>query len=184
MEDKFEVTTARHWKALSHPLRLGILSELRVGERTNEELAKALNVESGKLYFHTKHLLSAGMIELAGTRQKGPITEKLYRAVADRFHAPPPSTDGDRPPFLDMMSAALTLYQSSWLEDPEHLKNLHGGYHLAVALPKERVREIVGQIKQIVDTAIAENTENEGAVPLAMTILLHELPVTKEQTEQ
>ena len=184
MEEKLEITTARQWKAFSHPLRLGILAELSRGERTNEELAKALGVESGKLYFHTKQLVTAGIIEPAGTRQKGPITEKLYRAVARRYHAHPPEMDGDRPPFGDMMAAALALYQSSWHTRPEGMDRVHGGYHLAVSLPPDRLREIISQFKQIVETAITENTDQAGSVPVALTILLHGLPVGIEGTPE
>jgi DNA-binding transcriptional ArsR family regulator len=87
MLDSFELKTAAHWKGLAHPLRVGILERLKNGAMTNEELAKSLGVESGKLYFHTKQLLTAGLIERAGSRQNGPITEKLYRAVAKKYVA-------------------------------------------------------------------------------------------------
>ena len=74
---KLDVSPAVYWKALAHPLRCGVLSLLANRQMTNEEMAKALGVESGALYFHTKHLLTANLIELAGTRPKGPIIEKL-----------------------------------------------------------------------------------------------------------
>lgn len=182
MQKTFEIATTKHWKALGHPLRLGILDELRRGERTNEELAKALGVESGKLYFHTKQLLTAGMIELAGTRQKGPITEKLYRVVAQRFYAPPPTPDGDHAPFADLMASALSLYLSTWREDPGSLDRLNLGYHLTASLPKERIREMVAEIRQIAERAMVEDSD-EGSIPVALTILLHGLPDRKENPE-
>src|SRR5687768_884360 len=76
MQEQFILKTTAHWKALSHPLRVAALRLLGDRAMTNEELAQALCVESGKLYFHTKQLLDAGLIELVETRAKGPITEK------------------------------------------------------------------------------------------------------------
>src|SRR5579871_3932829 len=88
-EDTFFIRTQAHWKAISHPLRLGIVRLLRQKAMTNEELAHALGVASGKLYFHTKQLLDAGLIRFVGTRQKQAITEKLYRATNMRFRLAP-----------------------------------------------------------------------------------------------
>src|SRR5476651_1264141 len=84
-------------KGLSHPLRVGILRRLIEEAHTNEELADQLGVASGKLYFHTRKLLDLGMIALVGTRQKGPLTEKLYRATARRFTLPAPVKGGEVP---------------------------------------------------------------------------------------
>ncbi len=52
---------------------------------TNEELANTLGAESGTHYFHTKQLHDVGLLEMTETRAKGPITEKLYQAVARDF---------------------------------------------------------------------------------------------------
>jgi DNA-binding transcriptional ArsR family regulator len=135
MQQTFEITTSGHWKAIAHPLRVGILSLLQKAQLTNEEMAKQLGVESGKLYFHTKMLLTHGLIELVATRQKGPITEKLYAAVAKNYVAPPSTLSGDAPPFANMMTSALQLYRSTWAEsiDPDEINQL--GYHVVVRIP-------------------------------------------------
>src|SRR5579884_2077607 len=88
-QDTLYLTTPLQWKAMSHPLRLAIVRLLRVRAMTNEELAREIAVASGKLYFHTKMLLQAGLILPAGTRQKGAIIEKLYRATAMHFQTEP-----------------------------------------------------------------------------------------------
>lgn len=174
MLNTFEITTAAHWKAFSHPLRLGILGKLREGERTNEELAKSLGVESGKLYFHTKQLVLAGMIEPAGTRQKGPITEKLYRAAAKNYSSPPPAMDTVQPPFADMVSAALSMYQAAWRQDPGQM-DTHLGYSVTISLPEYRIREVAEQLLEILKGMTDERTNEPGSQPVTATLLLYAL---------
>jgi DNA-binding transcriptional ArsR family regulator len=97
VKDVFYVRTTAHWKALSHPLRVAVLKMLIEKPMTNERLAVALRQESGKLYFHTRQLLEAGMIEIAETRMRGTIAEKVYTAVAHTYVAtglPESAADG------------------------------------------------------------------------------------------
>jgi AcrR family transcriptional regulator len=143
---------------------------------TNEELAKALGVESGKLYFHTKQLLNAGLIERAGTREKGPITEKLYRAAAKNYFAPTPVLGGDTPPFADMVSSGLALYHSAWEEDREASLVWHLGYRVLVSIPRESVKEIAAEFAAILDRLKTENSAEAGTDAIAVTLLMHGLP--------
>jgi len=174
MLDTFELVTQDHWKAVAHPLRLGILALLRDASLTNEELAKQLGVESGKLYFHTKKLLIAGLIDSIGTRQKGPITEKLYRAVARSYYAPPPMVDGVVAPFAGMLTSALTLYQSSFELEPEQSSPCQLGYHVIVQISREQASRIAGEFKGIIERLITETDPGSDAV--AVTIIMHSLP--------
>jgi DNA-binding transcriptional ArsR family regulator len=87
VKNVFYVRTTTHWKALSHPLRVAILKLVIDKPMTNERLAVTLRQESGKLYFHTKQLLEAGMIEIVETRMRGTIAEKVYGAVARAYVA-------------------------------------------------------------------------------------------------
>jgi DNA-binding transcriptional ArsR family regulator len=176
MQETFEITTAAHWKAFSHPLRLGIISLLQKSEMTNEELAKALEVESGKLYFHTKQLLNAGLIVRSGTRQKGPITEKLYIAAAKNYYAPPPKKGGSEPPFADMVSSALELYRSSWDPKAEPSNNWHLGFRLLVDIPRTVATEVADQFKQILNKLKEANSDNPDYDPITVTVLMHSLP--------
>lgn len=181
--DTFEITTREHWKAFSHPLRLSILSKLRDGEMTNEELAKAMGVESGKLYFHTKMLLNAGMIEPAGTRRKGPITEKLYRAAARSYYAPPPPLNGPQAPFADMMSSALAMYQEAWAADPEQM-DVHMGYNVTIAVPKHRVREVALQLRGLLQGFAEERTDAPNARPVSITLLMYSFSADKSEKKE
>ncbi len=172
-QEPFVLHTPAHWRALAHPLRLGILRLTAERDMTNEELAKALGVASGKLYFHTRMLLGAGMIALVGTRQKAAITEKLYRATAAHFQAAPPALTGDAPPLAGAVSAGLALYQSSWQEDPA-LEQI--GYHFVVPLAPDRRAEFARRLRALFEEFPQSATAEADAAPVALTVLLHTLP--------
>ncbi len=171
--DIFEMQTPEQWKAFSHPLRLRILEELASEPRTNEELAAALGEQSGKLYFHTKKLLDAGLIVLDSTRQKGPITEKLYRAVARRFTAPAPVKGGKIPPLEQYLAAGLTLYRSSWAETNGELAEL--GFHLVLPVAPERRAEFAGRVRALFEDFQAAASEAQDAEKVALTVVIHSL---------
>ena len=180
-----EISSALQWKAFAHPLRLGILDKLREADRTNEELSRLLGVESGKLYFHTRQLVRAGMIEPAGTRQKGPITEKLYRLAAASFIAGPPKTDGPSPPFADMLAAAMSMYQAAWRQDPKQM-DLHLGYSLTIKAPNHRVREVAEQLVDVLRRFADEACDDPGSRTVSTTLLMYtmsSLDETKEEDE-
>lgn len=174
MRDAIELTTPAQWKAVSHPLRVGVLGLLAGEARTNEELARALGVASGKLYFHTKRLLDAGLIEPAGTRQKGPLTEKLYRAVARRFVAPPPSKSGDAPPFEPLLASALELYRSTWHENGL-VNETELAFHLVLPHTGARRDEFVRRLRALFDDfqQAAAPANDPAATPLAIAVLMH-----------
>ena len=165
--------TPARLKAISHPLRLGILRVLGESSLTNEELAKELKVASGKLYFHTMKLLEVGMIELAGTRQKGPLTEKLYRAAIGGFLAP----DEDRSSayFSAPLQAALDLYRNTWNEvgDP------HGvvAYHYITNHTPENEAKLIKRLFELSDEfqALSVPVETPGSRQVSLMFLMHGL---------
>ncbi len=176
MEESFLLDTPERHKAVSHPLRLGILRLLHDQARTNEELATALGVASGKLYFHTKKLLDAGMITLVETRQKGSVTEKLYRASAHRFVQLP--GDGiDEPSMLPVLREGLILYQNTFTELGE--PRATGGHWFLYHSPeneREFRRQLLALIEEFQARAVPPGDPN--ARLLAVTLLLHAIEKT------
>jgi DNA-binding transcriptional ArsR family regulator len=118
-EGELVLRNPKHWKAMSHPLRQAIMRHLVQAELTNEELADKIGEPSGKLYFHTKKLLEAGLIELSHERRKGPLTEKVYRLAASGYRIPV-LDDGSAPPMSHFIENALSLYMAKWRKE-------HGG---------------------------------------------------------
>lgn len=175
--DEFCLDTPARLKAFSHPTRLAILEQLAASSlQTNEELAAALAIASGKLYFHTKRLLDAGLIEPAGTRQKGPITEKLYRATAARYVLPPLVKGGDAPPLARTIAAALSLYESTWAETGGLPGSLEWGFALVLPHSPERRREFVQRLRAVFDD-FREGSDDPDAALLALSVLLHDVPM-------
>ncbi len=177
--DMFEMQTPEQWKAFSHPLRLRILEELTDQPRTNEELAAAMGEQSGKLYFHTKKLLEAGLIVLDSTRQKGPITEKLYKSVARRFTAPPPVKGGKTPPLELYLVAGLNLYRSTWAETGGLPDQIEGGFHLVLPLDSERRAEFAGRVRALFEDFKAAGSAAPDARKIALTVLIHSVEKEK-----
>lgn len=183
LSDTFDLRTPAQWKAFSHPLRLRILERLADDTLTNEELATALGEQSGKLYFHTKRLLDAGLIVPAGTRQKGPITEKLYRAAARRFLAPPPTLDGDAPPLETALTSALALYRSDWQESAGLPGELQMGFHLTLPLDLEARREFARRVKALFDDFQASGSDAPDARRVSLGVLIHSRSTEERKTD-
>lgn len=172
MDNPFELSERKHYKAVSHPLRLKILELLAEEACTNEELSRRLGVASGKLYFHTKTLLDAGMIVLVETRSKGHLTEKLYRAVAREWVAARP--DSDRAPLEPLLRSALDLYRATC---EESTPSATGG-HLVLFHTPERKAQFEALFRDLFrtfrTTAVSPDTPN--ATSVALSFLLHDIP--------
>ena len=182
-DDTFVLSSPMQWKAFSHPTRRAILTQLNVaGAQTNEELASALGMASGKLYFHTKRLLDAALIEPAGTRQKGPITEKLYKAKVARFVVPPPQKGGTTPPLADVVAAGLALYEATWERTSGLPGALELGFHMVLPQSPERRRDFARRLRSLFDD-FREGSGGMDGMPLAVIVLIHDVAVPRQAEE-
>lgn len=75
----FEVESQQHLRALSHPVRLQLLSLLTPGPKSGTELAGEVDMSQAAVSYHLRQLADAGIIELAETRNKRGGQEKRYR---------------------------------------------------------------------------------------------------------
>lgn len=160
-----------------HPLRLAILKTLGNGELTNQELANELGVAAGKLHFHTKKLLAAGLIELSGTRANGPRTEKLYRRVLNENFRIPPIEDGSEPPISRYIQNALSVYEQTWMDFGD--KNFasygfHQVYYISPESFKELIQDVNSLMEKIERMGVPEIVEDTKCVSLAA--LINEVP--------
>jgi DNA-binding transcriptional ArsR family regulator len=69
----------RRLRALSHPLRLRILSMLTGSAASAAELARELGLSHAAVSFHVRQLAAAGYLELAETRSVRGGQERRYR---------------------------------------------------------------------------------------------------------
>ena len=85
--DSLTLTDVHQVKVLADPLRIRILEELCITERTTKQVALILGEKPTKLYHHVEALERVGLIRLARTRQNRGTTEKYYISVARQFKA-------------------------------------------------------------------------------------------------
>jgi DNA-binding transcriptional ArsR family regulator len=174
-QDTLYLTTTLEWKAMSHPLRIAIVRLTRPKAMTNEELAKAIGVASGKLYFHTKMLVEAGLIRLVGQRQKAAITEKLYRATAMHFQTEPSHGAPDKQ--FDSLDSLVDLYKNTAREYPDLVTGPESliDYRLLLLTP-EAGSDLKAGIQQLITRAVESSRPDPASAPMALTVLYHRLP--------
>ncbi len=73
----------QHLRALSHPVRLRILSMLTGAPRSATELGRELGKSQAAVSFHVRQLAAAGLIELVDVRSVRGGQERLYRTAGD-----------------------------------------------------------------------------------------------------
>lgn len=94
------IDDAKTIKVLSDPLRIQILRVLGEGARTQprvwtvKQLAEAIEVPPGKLYWHVKQLLAVDMIQVAEVAVVGGIIEQRYRVAQIGFRIEVDKLDG------------------------------------------------------------------------------------------
>lgn len=83
MLEQYTIKDINQLKALSHPARVKILTNLQSREMTAKQLADQFDEEPAKTSYHVKQLLKVGLVRLVRERttQNG-IVEKYYEAVA------------------------------------------------------------------------------------------------------
>ncbi|MGW0712760.1 ArsR/SmtB family transcription factor [Streptomyces sp. NPDC002643] len=94
------------------PIRARLLAELAVGPASAAMLAQKVGLPRQKVNYHLKALERHGLVELAGERRKGNVTERLMRATAASYVISPVALaavqpDPDR--FRDQLSARWLL---------------------------------------------------------------------------
>ncbi|MET8856520.1 winged helix-turn-helix domain-containing protein [Streptomyces sp. NPDC004579] len=94
------------------PIRARLLAELAAGPASAAMLAGKVGLPRQKVNYHLKTLERHGLVELAGERRKGNVTERMMRATAASYVISPQALaavqpDPDR--FRDQLSARWLL---------------------------------------------------------------------------
>jgi DNA-binding transcriptional ArsR family regulator len=82
MKQNLDVTQARVAKAMSHPLRMRVLTMLQQREASPSELAGEMGVPLSTLSYHFRQLDNLGLLELTRTVPRRGAVEHYYRATA------------------------------------------------------------------------------------------------------
>ena len=112
MLDVTVIEDAEAAAAALDPVRARLLAELAAGPASATMLAGKVGLPRQKVNYHLKTLERHGLVELAGERRKGNVTERLMRATAASYVISPLALaavqpDPDR--FRDRMSARWLL---------------------------------------------------------------------------
>ncbi|WP_327288084.1 ArsR/SmtB family transcription factor [Streptomyces sp. NBC_01198] len=94
------------------PIRARLLAELAAGPASAAMLAGRVGLPRQKVNYHLKALEKHGLVELAGERRKGNVTERLMRATAASYVISPLALAAVQPDparFRDQLSARWLL---------------------------------------------------------------------------
>lgn len=94
------------------PVRARLLAELAGGPASATMLAGRVGLPRQKVNYHLKALEKHGLVELAGERRKGNVTERLMRATAASYVISPLALAAVQPDparFRDQLSARWLL---------------------------------------------------------------------------
>lgn len=100
------------------PVRARLLAELAAGPASATMLAARVGLPRQKVNYHLKALEKHGLVELAGERRKGNVTERLMRATAASYVISPAALAAVQPDpgrFRDQLSARWLLALSARL---------------------------------------------------------------------
>lgn len=94
------------------PKRARLLAELAAGPASAAMLAERVGLPRQKVNYHLRALEQHGLVELAGERRKGNVTERLMRATAASYVISPAAlaaVEPDPARFRDQLSARWML---------------------------------------------------------------------------
>jgi DNA-binding transcriptional ArsR family regulator len=165
-------------KALGHPLRLRILELLADSNaRTNRELASQLGVDPGRLHFHVRMLLRAGLLEPA---PGGHGREKPYRATAGRLQASPDLRaagllGGAQGALIESVTRGWAAYGGQG-----HFRSVKATAHVSPETLQRLLREFFEQVRLAENAAVAAGDAPEE---LIVTVFHHPPPPPTGQGE-
>ncbi|MGV3491858.1 MAG: ArsR/SmtB family transcription factor [Devosia sp.] len=172
-------------KALAHPMRLRILSLLRIdGPATATSLAARLGLNSGATSYHLRNLAQHGFIEEDPGHDSRRDRWWRARHESTSFHAEgtPEQVDAG----AAFAQAALTQQvqmmqraQEEFLQLPAEWQAAADTSDFIIALTPEQAKALKDQILQILWQAMRDAPPAIGPLPLglaAYTVMLHAFP--------
>ncbi|HVG60686.1 MAG TPA: helix-turn-helix domain-containing protein [Hyalangium sp.] len=183
----------RQVKVLAHPLRMRIIEALRSRASSPKQVAEVLGTKPTRLYHHFATLEQAKLIELAGTRQRRGVVERLYRPMAQMFVVDRALFEGSqgRQRGAGVVSAASAMFAVT-------LEELRSGIEAGTMPLEDRQRaelasfrltvapgslpRLMRRLRALITEARAEEV-NEGGEPVRLTVALFPVgaPVTAKE---
>ncbi len=109
----YQLIDERAMRVMAHPLRMRLLSLLRVdGPATATRLAERIDESSGVTSYHLRKLAEIGVVE--EDTDRGTRKERWWRAVHDTTHWSPADFLGNRAAHQAMVSMRREAYRFQW----------------------------------------------------------------------
>jgi DNA-binding transcriptional ArsR family regulator len=174
-------------KVLSDPLRMRILRALGEGARTEarvwsvKQLAEALKLPPGKLYWHVKQLLAVDLIQVAEVAVVGGIIEQRYRVAQMGFKVDIESLNegpdgneealalaeaaGDE--FLSELRSAIGsgrahLSKEDSLANPPYVRTI--GTASDIRIPQEKAADFGERLNALIEEFNSHEDDGQGGV--------------------
>lgn len=183
-------------KALAHPLRVRILTELHKGISSPNQLAQKLGEPLGNVSYHVKTLLEYDCVELVKTEPRRGAVEHFYRATERAFFSdsdwakiPASARKGISGVILEsigqgatdaMVAGTIEARTDSHLSDTPLLLDEKGWKELNKVLADALNRGI--EIQEEAATRLADSKEDAIATKLA--IMHFEVPASEGKSSK
>jgi DNA-binding transcriptional ArsR family regulator len=183
-------------KALAHPLRVRILTELHKGISSPNQLAQKLGEPLGNVSYHVKTLLEYDCVELVKTEPRRGAVEHFYRATERAFFSdsdwakiPASARKGISGVILEsigegatqaMIAGTIEARSDSHLSDTPLLLDEQGWSELNEVVGETLNRGL--EIQQEAASRLAESRETGITTKLA--IMHFETPATTEKASK
>ncbi|MFE6104000.1 helix-turn-helix domain-containing protein [Streptomyces laurentii] len=159
-------------RALAHPLRLRLLSLLTARALSASEAARELGESQANISYHMRHLLAAGLLELAEeTSVRGGRAKRYRHDPASGESVPAGSLD-------DYAVLASAVSEELRRRSLERVPGAPGAFSDAeVWLPPEawqRVRELAKELGVLLHDA-AQPPDTPGTVRASATLMMFEM---------
>lgn len=191
MHDRRQISRVRpdlaQLKALAHPVRLTMLTRLRLdGPATASSLAAQLGLNSGATSYHLRQLAEAGLVVEDPSR--GTRRERWWKAAHESTETAPSDVDDAEERRVLMgayygvvaQQAAQQIVQAA-AEAPElptEWADLTGASDWNLYLTPEQVRRVKGAVHAIMTEALESSPDRQGAASDAVPFVFqfHSFP--------
>lgn len=176
-----KLTNAKQMRALAHPLRMGILGELRVsGPRTVGGLCDVFDEAPGSISYHLGKLAEFGFVtedpSLATDRR-----ERWWRASQEFTDVVPPPADAPaedvraslvmRHQVIDTYSATLHAALDASTTQPREWAEAAGSSDTVVFLTAEELAEVGDELQQVLRRWEQRGTRGrDGTAPVQLIV--------------
>jgi len=180
MQEVYKIKDLEQVRLLSDPLKLQLLQAFAEDPKTTKQVATEIGESITKLYRHVDALFDAGLLEIAGEKQKRGTIERTFRAIAQRFEADHSlfSDDGSG----DGMSTARDMLRTAEDEIIDVLANANPDEEEEAILMRlrckaspQRIAELRRTLKEWIDSTQGEfeDEDEENAQEIGALIAFY-----------